>query len=68
MTLKFYMCSKCDEYYAGRTNKEDILCGALVGFTDRDGEEVPVGCGGSLTETTQEAATEAAYRKRDKDD
>jgi hypothetical protein len=65
MKLKFFMCNKCDEYYAGYTDKENILCGALIGFTSKDGEDVPVGCGGKLTETTECEATEAAYRRRD---
>jgi len=62
MKLRFFMCSRCEEYYAGYTDKKDILCGALVGFTEN---ETPLGCGGKLNETTQEEATEAAYRRRD---
>ena len=65
MTLKFFMCNKCAEHYVGHTDKENILCGAVVGYTHKNGEEVPIGCGGGLIETTQEAATEAAYRQRD---
>ena len=65
MNLKFFMCIKCDEHYASYTDKKNIVCGAFVGFTIKDGEDVPVGCGGNLIETTQEEATEAAYRRRD---
>lgn len=65
MKLKYFKCIKCDEYYAGYTDKENILCGALVGFTSRNGNDIPVGCGGKLLETTLQEATEAAYLKRD---
>jgi len=65
MELRFFRCAECDKYYVGYTDKGDILCGTLIGFATRDGEDVPVGCGERLAEVTQEEATEAAYRKRD---
>ena len=65
MKLRFYACKKCEEHYAGVSEKEDILCGALVGWVNRNGSEVPVGCGGTLLEETEEEAREAAYSKRD---
>ena len=65
MELRFFRCKKCGGYLAGVTDKENIQCGMLVGFTV---DETPYGCGGTLVETTREEVIEAAYRERDEKD
>jgi hypothetical protein len=62
MELRFFKCDKCDEILAGKTDKPDIQCGVLVGFTM---DENPLACGGLLGEITEDEAMEAAYRRRD---
>ena len=62
MELKFFKCEKCGETLAGKTDKLNVQCGVLIGFTV---DERPVACGGRLKETTEQEVMVAAYRRRD---
>jgi len=65
MKIRYFMCRKCERTSAGRYNgTQEVLCGALIGFAIKDGNEVPYGCGGKLLEITKEKATEMAYSNR----
>jgi hypothetical protein len=61
MDIKYFMCIKCGNILAGKTDKANILCGSLVGFT---ADETPLGCGGKLNEISLEEATRDIYNRR----
>lgn len=59
MSVKYFTCSKCENtcILPERLQKTDMQCGVLVGYIiNGDGDEVPYGCGGTMTEVTYEEA------------
>jgi len=66
MSIRYFMCNKCKRTSAGKYNGvKQIQCGNWIGVTiSENGEEIPLGCGGLLSEIKLEKVTELAYKNR----